>query len=323
MNYRKLGRSGLQLSELSFGAWVTFGDPDSYQSNLQCLEIAYEAGVNFFDNAESYADGEAEVAMGKIIRELGWRRDSFCVSSKVFFGIDQRKPTQRGTSRKHLTDACHGALQRLKLDYLDLFFCHRYDPATPVEEVVWSMNDLIAQGKILYWGTSEWSATQIDEAFTVAQSLGLRGPTMEQPQYNLLHRHRFEVEYAPLYEKYQLGTTIWSPLASGLLTGKYTSEVPQDSRLAKIDWLREAVLGSDWDSKREALKALAEVARQLDCSLPELSLAWCLKNPRVSTVILGASKPEQLRENLRALEKVELLTPDLLATLDGLFPVRR
>lgn len=323
MNYRKLGRSGLQLSELSFGAWVTFGDPDSYQSNLQCLEIAYEAGVNFFDNAESYADGEAEVAMGKIIRELGWRRDSFCVSSKVFFGIDQRKPTQRGTSRKHLTDACHGALQRLKLDYLDLFFCHRYDPATPVEEVVWTMNDLIAQGKILYWGTSEWSATQIDEAFTVAQSLGLRGPTMEQPQYNLLHRHRFEVEYAPLYEKYQLGTTIWSPLASGLLTGKYTSEVPQDSRLAKIDWLREAVLGSDWDSKREALKALAEVARQLDCSLPELSLAWCLKNPRVSTVILGASKPEQLRENLRALEKVELLTPDLLATLDGLFPVRR
>ncbi|MGF1531538.1 MAG: aldo/keto reductase [Puniceicoccaceae bacterium] len=323
MNYRKLGRSGLQLSELSFGAWVTFGDPDSYQSNLQCLEIAYQAGVNFFDNAESYADGEAEVAMGKIIRELGWRRDSFCVSSKVFFGIDQRKPTQRGTSRKHLTDACHGALQRLKLDYLDLFFCHRYDPATPVEEVVWSMNDLIAQGKILYWGTSEWSATQIDEAFTVAQSLGLRGPTMEQPQYNLLHRHRFEVEYAPLYEKYQLGTTIWSPLASGLLTGKYTSEVPQDSRLAKIDWLREAVLGSDWDSKREALKALAEVARQLDCSLPELSLAWCLKNPHVSTVILGASKPEQLRENLRALEKVELLTPDLLATLDGLFPVRR
>ncbi len=323
MNYRKLGRSGLQLSELSFGAWVTFGDPDSYQSNLQCLEIAYEAGVNFFDNAESYADGEAEIAMGKIIRELGWRRDSFCVSSKVFFGIDQRKPTQRGTSRKHLTDACHGALQRLKLDYLDLFFCHRYDPATPVEEVVWSMNDLIAQGKILYWGTSEWSATQIEEAFTVAQSLGLRGPTMEQPQYNLLHRHRFEVEYAPLYEKYQLGTTIWSPLASGLLTGKYTSEVPQDSRLAKIDWLREAVLGSDWDSKREALKALAEVARQLDCSLPELSLAWCLKNPRVSTVILGASKPEQLRENLRALEKVELLTPDLLATLDGLFPVRR
>lgn len=323
MNYRKLGRSGLQLSELSFGAWVTFGDPDSYQSNLQCLEIAYQAGVNFFDNAESYADGEAEIAMGKIIRELGWRRDSFCVSSKVFFGIDQRKPTQRGTSRKHLTDACHGALQRLKLDYLDLFFCHRYDPATPVEEVVWSMNDLIAQGKILYWGTSEWSATQIDEAFTVAQSLGLRGPTMEQPQYNLLHRHRFEVEYAPLYEKYQLGTTIWSPLASGLLTGKYTSEVPQDSRLAKIDWLREAVLGSDWDSKREALKALAEVARQLDCSLPELSLAWCLKNPHVSTVILGASKPEQLRENLRALEKVELLTPDLLATLDGLFPVRR
>lgn len=310
MEYRNLGPSGLRVSALSFGAWITFGDEDQYESNRRCMEIAYEAGVNFFDNAEAYANGEAEVAMGRILRELGWRRDSYAVSSKVFFGIDERKPMQKGTSRKRLTDACEGALKRLGLDYIDLFYCHRHDEATPVEEVTRTMNDLVRQGKILYWGTSEWPAARLMEAYQIADRLGLEGPTMEQPQYNLLNRRRVEREYAPLFETRRLGATIWSPLASGLLTGKYNEGVPEGSRLAVHKWLRDGAMGEDWETRRQRLLALADVADELDLTLPELSIAWCLTNPNVSSAILGASRPEQLEANLKAVSAADRLAPE-------------
>lgn len=309
MKYRRLGKSGLQLSEFSFGSWVTFGDQIGIERAKELLYVAYDSGVNYFDNAEGYARGQSEQMMGRIISEAGWRRDSYVVSSKVFFGIQEHpQPMQIGLSRKHVVEACHQALKRLRVEYLDLYFCHRPDKETPIEETVRAMNDLITQGKVLYWGTSEWSATEIMEAYAVAQQHHLVPPTMEQPQYNLFHRQRVEEEYAPVYETVGIGTTIWSPLASGVLSGKYSKDIPTDSRLAlpEYRWLRDIITGPDkW--KIPMAKRLAEVAAEIGIDLVHLSLAWCLKNPRVSTVILGASKPEQIKHNMAALDVVDKL----------------
>jgi voltage-dependent potassium channel beta subunit len=303
MLYRRLGRTGLQLSALSFGAWVTFGRQVGRSQARELLALAYDQGVNFFDNAETYNAGEAERLMGDVLADLRFARDSYCVSSKVFFGAVQNpRPTQRGLSRKHVVEACHQALERLRVDYLDLYFCHRPDPDTPIEETVAAMDMLVRQGKVLYWGTSEWPAEAIHEAHRIARENRLVAPAMEQPQYNLLHRERVEVEYAPLYEAYGMGTTIWSPLASGLLTGKYNAGVPADSRLAQpgYEWLREGVLGHG-DERLGKVRALQPIAADLGTSLAQLAIAWCLLNPHVSTVMLGASRREQLEQNLGAL----------------------
>ncbi|HEY8327104.1 MAG TPA: aldo/keto reductase [Rhodanobacter sp.] len=304
MLYRRLGTSGLQLSALSFGAWVTFGKQVGRAQARELLALAHDRGVNFFDNAETYNNGVAEQVMGDVLADLRFPRDSYCVSSKVFFGaVDKPLPTQRGLSRKHVMEACHQALQRLRVDYLDLYFCHRPDPDTPVAETVAAMDTLIRQGKVLYWGTSEWPAEAIHEAHRIARENHLVAPVMEQPQYNLLHRERVELEYAPLYEAYGMGTTIWSPLASGLLSGKYNDGVPADSRLAQpgYEWLRESVLGHG-DERLGKVRALQPIAAELGTSLAQLAIAWCLLNPHVSTVMLGASKREQLAQNLDALE---------------------
>lgn len=319
MEYRRLGKSGLQVSALSFGTWVTFGNQVDNGTAEACLKLAYERGVNFFDNAEGYAAGQSEEVMGELLQRMGWRRDTYLVSSKVFFGGSL--PNQSGLSRKHVTEACHAALKRLQVDYLDLYFCHRPDPNTPVEETVRAMNSLIEQGKVLYWGTSEWSAPEIQAAIEVANKHHLIGPTMEQPQYNLLHRERVEKELAPLYESENgLGTTIWSPLASGLLTGKYNDGTPEDSRLGhkSMAWLREMFEAKtdEWSSNLDKIRRLGVIAEGLDVSLAKLSLAWCLTNPNVSTVILGASRVSQLEENLSALEIVPKLTPDVRAAIE-------
>lgn len=305
MQYRRLGSSGLQLSVLSFGAWVTFGNQVGRGEARDLIAAAWDHGVNFFDNAEGYADGEAERVMGDVIADLRLPRDSWCVSSKVFFGSSsQPRPTQKGLSRKHVHDACHDALRRLRVDYLDLFFCHRPDPDTPIAETVWAMDSLVRQGKILYWGTSEWPAQAIRDAHKVARNHHLQGPTMEQPQYNLLHRERVELEYAPLYSELGLGTTVWSPLASGLLTGKYNEGVPSDARLGQegYAWLQKWVLG-DSDSRRvERARRFTAMAKDLGVEPAPLAIAWCLRNPHVSTVILGATRKEQLLQNFEALE---------------------
>ena len=304
MLYRRLGTSGLQLSALSFGAWVTFGRQVGRAQARDMLALAHDRGVNFFDNAETYNNGVAEQVMGDVLADLRFPRDSYCVSSKVFFGAyDKPLPTQRGLSRKHVMEACHQALQRMRVDYLDLYFCHRPDPDTPIAETVAAMDMLVRQGKVLYWGTSEWPAEAIHEAHKIARENHLAAPVMEQPQYNLLHRERVEVEYAPLYEAYGMGTTIWSPLASGLLSGKYNDGVPADSRLAQpgYEWLRESVLGHG-DERLGKVRALQPIAAELGTSLAQLAIAWCLLNPHVSTVMLGASKREQLAQNLDALE---------------------
>ncbi len=318
MEYRNLGRSGLKVSALSYGAWVTFDTQLQVDAAKDCMVAAYDAGVNFFDNAEAYAAGNAEVIMGEVLQQNGWRRDSYIVSSKVFFGCGQRGPTQKGLSRKHVVEACHQALERLQLDYLDLYFCHRPDPDTPIEETVWAMHGLILQGKVLYWGTSEWSAQQITQAHQVARQYHLIPPVMEQPHYNLFHRKRFEKEYAPLYKEYGLGTTIWSPLASGVLTGKYRNGIPSDSRLALpgYEWLKEALSGEKGKKRMAAVEGLAEVADGLGISLAELSLAWCLKNPNVSTVITGATKVSQVQQNMKALDAVEKLDDALMERID-------
>jgi len=321
MEYRNLGKSGLQVSALSFGAWLTFGDRALEKINEELMHIAYEAGINFFDNAEGYAGGMAEEVMGDILKRANWRRDSFIVSSKVFFGAGHNGPNQIGLSNKHVIEACHGALKRLKVDYLDLYYCHRPDPKTPIEETVWAMNNLIAQGKVLYWGTSEWSAEQIAYADTFARDYRLRGPTMEQPQYNLLRRRRFEEEYAPLYKKPGIGTTIWSPLASGLLTGKYNDSIPAGSRLDKEEWLRSDMAGEVWTRTRTMLMELGKIAASLGVPQSTLALAWCLKNPNVSSVILGATKTEQLKSNLLALDAASKIDTALKLRMDKLFPI--
>lgn len=318
MEYRRLGRSGLKVSALSFGAWITFGRQIGDPVAEQLMHTAYEAGVNFFDNAEAYADGKAELVMGDILKRSGWARSSYLVSSKVYFGWEDDKPNQHGLSRKHVVEGCHAALRRLQVDYLDLYFCHRPDPDTPVEETCRAMHDLIVQGKVLYWGTSEWTADQLDAAYAVCDRLGLHAPQMEQPQYNLFHRSRVEKDLAPLCESRGLGATVWSPLASGLLTGKYGQGVPPGSRLdlPGLEWLKNALLGPEAPRRLAAVTLLAELARELDTSLPCLALAWCLKNPHVSSVILGASRPEQLTQNLGAFAVVPRLTPQIMRRID-------
>lgn len=320
MLYRPLGRSGLQVSALSFGAWVTFGKQVDDPVAKKLLHTAYDAGVNFFDNAEAYADGKAEIVMGAILKKSGWRRSSYIVSSKAFFGWEDDKPNQTGLSRKHLVEACHDALKRLQVDYLDLYYCHRPDPTTPIAETCRAMHDLIVQGKVLYWGTSEWSAAQLTEAFAICDRLNLHAPITEQPQYNLLHRTRVEKEYAPLFKTRGLGTTIWSPLASGLLTGKYNDGIPKDSRITTpgLEWLRDMILDQSATKKIAAVKKLAAVAASLETTLPRLGVAWCLKNPHISTVILGASRPEQLVENLGALDLLPRLTPSVMKKIDAI-----
>lgn len=317
MEYRRLGKSGLQVSALSLGSWLTFGQQISDQTADELMGIAYDAGVNFFDNAEGYAAGKSEIVMGKILKAKKWDRESFVVSSKVFFGTENKGPNRTGLSRKHVIEACNGALKRLQVDYLDLYFCHRPDKNTPIEETVWAMNTLLQQGKILYWGTSEWSASEIMEAIRVAKQYNLIGPTMEQPQYNLLERNKLENEYLLLFKEYGLGTTIWSPLASGLLSGKYTSGVTKDTRLELkgMEWLKDAVLNEEKLKKAEQLQGLAD---ELGIPLAKLSLAWCLKNPHVSTVILGASKTAQLKENLTTLEVLPLLTEQVMTSIEDI-----
>ena len=318
MEYRNLGSSGLKLSALSFGSWVTFKAQVDDRLALEMLQVAYDAGVNFFDNAEVYADGESERIMGRVLRKLGWGRDTYCVSSKVYWG--GKLPTQRGLSRKHVHDACHAALHRLQVDYLDLFFCHRPDHETPVEETVRAMHDLVSQGKVLYWGTSEWSAAQIAEAHGVARSLGLTPPTMEQPEYNLFRRDKVEREFHGLYDTFGLGTTVWSPLASGILTGKYSEGIPNDSRMAlpEYGWLRERIESEEGRRQIQQARELEAVATDVGGSLAQLSIAWCLANPDVSSVILGASKRPQLEHNLESLELVPKLTPVVLERIDGI-----
>ena len=318
MPYRRLGKSGVKVSALSLGAWVTFGNQVDNSTARDLMHAAYNAGVNFFDNAEGYAEGRAEQVMGQILKEAGWRRSSFLVSSKVFFGDDASGPNDLGLSRKHVVEACHAALRRLQVDYLDFYFCHRPDPNTPIEETARAMHDLIVQGKVLYWGTSEWSAAEIEEAHAICSRLGLHAPAMEQPQYNLFHRTRVEKEYAPLYRTYGMGTTIWSPLASGLLTGKYNQGVPSDTRLdvPGMEWLKALLLGPNGKARIEAVKKLSELSNELHIPLPHLAVGWCLKNEHVSTVILGASKLAQLTDNLRVLESLERLTPDVIKQLD-------
>ena len=316
MEYRRLGRSGLKLSALSFGSWVTFSTQVDEGLATELLKLAYDAGVNFFDNAEAYAGGESEVLMGRALKKLGWSRDSYCVSSKVFWG--GKLPTQRGLSKKHVHDCCHAALKRLQVDTLDLYFCHRPDLDTPIEETVRAMNALIAQGKVLYWGTSEWRADEIAEAHGIARALGLAGPAMEQPQYNLFERTKVERDYQRLYDSVGLGTTTWSPLASGLLTGKYEKGVPKGSRLALpgYEWLKQRLESDEGRARVAKTRELAKVARDLGASVGQLAIAWCLVNPRVSSVILGATRAEQLRENLAALELVPKLDARVLARID-------
>jgi voltage-dependent potassium channel beta subunit len=317
MEYRRLGKSGLQLTELSFGSWITFGNQIDDSTSGRLLDMAYDAGINFFDNAEVYANGASEEVMGRLLAQRDWPRDTWCVSSKVFFGAGGKLPTQRGLHRKHITEACHDALKRLRVDYLDLFFCHRPDKETPMEETVWTMHQLIQQGKILYWGTSEWSAAEIMDAHRIAERHHLIGPVMEQPQYNMFVRRKVEVEYADVYRTVGLGTTIWSPLASGILTGKYNGKVDDGARLKReeLNWMAERMLTP---TNLEKVGALGELAGDLGTSLAKLSLAWCLKNPDVSTVLLGATKPEQLEENLQAPDVVPLLTPDVMERIEAI-----
>jgi|TARA_R110000782_G_scaffold259894_1_gene350906 voltage-dependent potassium channel beta subunit len=320
MEYRRLGKSGLQLSELSLGSWLTFGKQIGNNIAEDLMKLAYNNGVNFFDNAEIYARGESEIVMGKILKKMKWDRDSYVVSSKVFFGYrgtENTKPNQNGLSRKHVFEACHQALERLQVDYLDLFFCHRPDKNTPIEETVWAMHNLITQGKILYWGTSEWSAQEIMEAHMVAKQYNLIGPTMEQPQYNMLHRQKVEVEYSQIYKTVGLGTTIWSPLASGVLTGKYNQKAqPKDTRLVMegMDWLKNTVVTKE---NLDKVAQLEKIAKKLGLSLPVLAITWCLKNENVSTVMLGASKLSQLEENFKAIEAKAKLTPEVMEEIEN------
>lgn len=318
MIYRRLGKSGLQVSLFSLGSWVTFGNQIGEDVAETLMKTAYDNGVNFFDNAELYANGRSEEVMGRILHKMGWSRDSYVVASKVFWGGE--KPNQSGLSRKHVTEACHAALKRLQVDYLDLFFCHRPDRNTPVEETVWTMNDLIRQGKILYWGTSEWEAATIMEAHGIARRYNLVPPTMEQPQYNMFHRDRVELEYRRLYTEIGYGTTIWSPLASGLLTGKYNHGIPEGTRagLPELEWLKNQLQHEDTFKKVEKVKKLVALTEEIGTSLPQLALAWCAKNPDVSTVILGASKVAQLEENLKAIEVLEKLTPEIMERIENI-----
>ncbi len=317
MQYRNLGRSGLQLSVLSFGSWISFSKQINDKVADELMGIAYDNGINFFDNAEAYALGESEKMMGRILKKKKWDRTSFVLSSKAYFGWrgKENRPNQTGNSRKHLTEACHEALLRMQVDYLDLFYCHRADKTTPILETVQTMNTLIQQGKILYWGTSEWTGVEIMEAHRCAEKYNLIAPTMEQPQYNLFERTKVEADFSEIYKNVGLGTTIWSPLCSGLLTGKYNDGIPENARLnlEGFEWLKEKVLQEDRIKK---VKKLAELATKMNISLAALSIAWCIKNPNVSTAILGATKKAQLLENLKAIDVLPLLTVDVMEKIE-------
>ena len=317
MEYRRLGNSGLHISALSFGSWVTFKNQVGDRQAETLLGMAHDSGINFFDNAETYAGGESELIMGRVLKNLGWGRDTYCVSSKVFWG--GKLPTQRGLSRKHIFDACHAALKRLQVDYLDLYFCHRPDLHTPVEETVRAMHDLVAQGKVMYWGTSEWPATKLVEAYGAARENLLTPPTMEQPQYNLFHREKVEGEFRDLYARFGLGTTIWSPLASGVLTGKYRDGITGETRMALpgFEWLRNRFESEIGRGEIQLARDLEAIAGDLGISLAVMAIAWCLKNPNVSSVILGASRPEQLEENLKALDAVRLLDDEAMERIES------
>lgn len=326
MEYRRMGKTGLQLSVLSYGSWVTFAKQIDDSASDRLMGIAYDNGINFFDNAEVYSRGESEKMMGRVLKKKNWERSSYTVSSKAFFGWrgDNNKPNQTGLSRKHLTEACHEALERLQVEYLDLYYCHRPDKNTPIEEVVRTMNTLIEQGKILYWGTSEWNGAEIMEAHMVARELRLIGPAVEQPQYNLFERYKMEVDYYTIFKNIGMGTTIWSPLASGLLSGKYNDGIPEGSRLALegFEWLKDRTLSNE---RIERVKQLGEFAKELATTLSILAIAWCIKNPDVTTAILGATKEEQLLENLKALDLLPKLTPEVMEQIDtimGTKPIR-
>jgi len=317
MEYRRLGKSGVQVSTLSLGSWITFGNQISDKTAADLMALAYDRGVNFFDNAEAYAQGKSEIVMGNILKKMNWDRSSYLVSSKVFWGDGGKLPNQTGLSRKHVIEACHAAMKRLQVDYLDFYFCHRPDKSTPMEETVWAMNHLIQQGKVLYWGTSEWSAQEVMEAHMVARENHLIGPVMEQPQYNMFHRHKVEVEFDKIYSTVGLGTTIWSPLASGVLTNKYLDKFPKDTRMSLQDlsWLKERALTPE---RLEKVRSLDALAKELGTTLPKLAIAWCVSNPNVSTVILGASKVNQLEETLDALSVLPLLSEQIMDRIEGI-----
>lgn len=317
MEYRFLGRSGLQVSALSFGSWVTFGEQIDEDVAYESMKEAYDAGVNYFDNAEAYAGGQSEIMMGNIIQKAGWKRSDLVLSTKIFWGGEG--PNDQGLSFKHIKEGTEAALKRLQTDYVDLIFCHRPDKHTPIEETVWGMNQVIKEGKALYWGTSEWTAGQIRQAYDIARREHLRPPLMDQPQYNMFCREKVEKDFVPLYDEIGLGTTIWSPLASGLLTGKYNDGIPEGSRLSmeEYDWLREKLL--ETESGRDKLRKVEELSAIADESgipMPQFALAWCLKNEDVSTVITGASKPEQVRQNMKAIDVVGQLTPDIMGSIE-------
>jgi len=318
MKYRHLGKSGIQVSELSFGSWVTFHSQIGMDSAVTMMGAAYDAGVNFFDNAEAYAGGKSEELMGAALKKLGWRRGSYLVSTKLFWGLHDGPNEQNTLNRKYLLEAIDGSLMRLDLDYVDLLFCHRADPSTPIEETVWAMHNIIERGKALYWGTSEWEAADALTAIEIAERHHLHKPVVEQPVYNLFERHRFSPDYATLYEDYGYGSTTWSPLASGLLTGKYSEGIPDDSRGARteLDWLQKDLTDSERLAKVSALMPLAE---QMGASLAQFSLAWCLQNPHVSTVMTGASRVEQVHENMQAIDFVDRFTPDVMNEIDRIF----
>jgi voltage-dependent potassium channel beta subunit len=312
MNYKRLGKAGIKISELSLGAWVTYGGQVGEEITRDCMIAAYENGVNFFDNAEAYAGGKAEIVMGNVLKKVGWRRESYIVSTKIFWGGDG--PNDNGLSYKHIIEGVNNALKRLQLEYIDLVFAHRPDPNTPIEETVRAMDQVIRQGKAFYWGTSEWSAADIMKADSIARQYLLTPPSMEQPQYNMLVRERVESEYAPLYKELGYGTTIWSPLASGILTGKYNDGIPKDSRMALegYGWLRKELT----EEKLKIARQLKTVADDLGITQAQLALAWCLKNPNVSSVITGASRVEQVHQNIKALDAVPLLKPEVLEKLE-------
>lgn len=320
MEYRHLGKAGIRVSELSFGSWVTFHNQADVNAAKEMMATAYDAGVNFFDNAEAYAKGKSEEVMGAALKQLGWRRGSYLVSTKIYWGLYDGVNESKTLNRKRLIEGINGSLQRLQLDYVDLLYCHRPDKTTPIEETVWAMHNIIEWGKAIYWGTSEWAAAEIVSAIEIAERHHLHKPITEQPQYNLFDRQRFTNEYQRVYEEYGYGTTTWSPLASGLLTGKYNQGIPEGSRAALNEWMRDDVTDRE---KLAKVKALEPIAKELDCTLSQLALAWCLKNPYVSSVITGASRVEQVHENMKAIEVAPKLTPEILERIDQIFEVKK
>jgi len=322
MEYRHLGRAGIRVSELSFGSWVTFSNQVDVKAAIECMSAAYDAGVNFFDNAEVYAGGKSEEVMGAALKKLGWRRGSYLVSTKFYWGVNEGVNERNTLNRKRLIEGINGSLQRFQLDYIDLIFCHRPDSTTPIEETVWAMHNIIEQGKAMYWGTSEWAASEIVQAIEIAERHHLHKPVMEQPQYNLFERRRFDNDYVRLYKEYGYGSTTWSPLASGLLTGKYSNGIPKDSRgaLKGYDWLKNELTDQEKIAK---VHALEPIAKELDCTLSQLCIAWCLKNPFVSTVITGASRVGQVHENMKAVEVKPKITPEILEKMDKIFGIEK